>query len=347
MIPDEDVLEILKEMYLRYPANQEALHPKAYEARRAFEEAKKELVMTLVGSSDYRAVAFSGGTVAISLLGKWKRLQKKCVVTTSLEHPSVEYALKRAEARCVKLNADSCGKVLAVPVSEADAVFVHHVQSEIGHVQDVDALFSCYPDALKITDTIQSAAKLPLPKTADILTVSGAKFGVPGAAALLVRKEFAKEIETLAERERNEYLAARISIPHFLAMTHAASAKVRKMQQELSHAAELQHLCRVLADSAGLECTVPEEYSTPWICHLSLKDADGAVVVRLLGQEGICVGSGTACSAETDKPSAALLAVGRSKKAAYGGLRISFSPATTSDDVKKLFEVLKKTLKNY
>ena len=348
MLPDAGVMDILKEMYLRYPANHEAVHHMAYEARRAFEEAKKELVMTLAGNDNYRAVAFSGGTAAISLLGKWKRLQKKQVVTTNLEHPSVDYALKRAGAFCVRLKTDSGGKIIPdTNTQHADAVFIHHVQSELGCVQSVDELFSNYPGAIKITDTIQSAAKMPLPETADILTVSGSKFGVPGAAALLVKKEYAAEIAALAENERSEYLTARISIPHFLVMTKVAAMKAKSMADELEHAKKLQKLCRELAFASGIACTVPEENSSPWICHLNLKKYEGAVIVRLLGNEGICVGSGTACSAETDKPSAALISLGFRQKEAFGGLRISWSPSTNLYDVKKLFEVLEKTLKNY
>ena len=269
------------------------------------------------------------------------------MVTTKFEHPSVDFALKRAGAVCTRLKADRTGRVLFSEVPDAEAVFVHHVQSELGCIQDVDRLFACYPGAVKITDTIQSAAKLPLPVSADILTVSGSKFGIPGIAALLVRKEFAGEIETLVKKEREEYLSARISIPHFLAMTKVASKMAENMEQNLAHARLLQRVCRECAANANLECTIPQENSSPWICHISLKDADGAVVVRLLGNEGICAGAGTACSAETGNPSAALLALGRSRKAAFGGLRISFAPSTTEDNVKKLFEVLEKTLKNY
>ena len=200
---------------------------------------------------------------------------------------------------------------------------------------------------MKIADTIQSAAKLSLPRNADVLTVSGAKFGIPGAAALLVKKEYAGEIELLVRKEREEYKTSRLLVPNFLAMSEVVSHRVKQMQSDLEHVSSLQKLCRQLAEKNGLRCTVPEKYSTPYICHLSLENVDGAVVVRLLGEAGICAGAGTACSAETGEPSAVLRAMGYSKKSAYGGLRISFSPSTQENDVRKLFDVLEKTLKNY
>ena len=347
MLPDAHDIEMLHEMYLKYPANQEALHRMAYDVRCAVSQAKEQLVRTLAGNPDFRVIAFSGGTAAIALLGKWQRLRRKKVLTTRLEHPSVNSALKRAEAECVYLKSNENGSVRSATVPDVDAVFIHHVQSEIGTVQNLETLFSAFPDAIKIADTIQSAVKMSLPRNADILTVSGAKFGIPGAAALLVRKKYAPELEALAQSEREDYVVPRVLVPNFLAMCRSAEMKAADMQSAFSHVQSLQKLSRRLAAEQGLRCTVSEEFSSPYICHISLENMDGAVVVRLLGEEGICAGAGTACSAETGEPSAVLRAIGFSKKAAFGGLRISFSASVTENDVKKLFEVLEKILKNY
>lgn len=346
-MPDVSDIGILQEMYLRYPANQEALHRMAYDVRCALGNAGNQLVHSLTGNSDFRAVAFPAGTAAIALLGKWGRLRNKRVLTTRMEHPAVNSALKRAGSECIYLKPDAAGMVHAEENPDVDAVFIHHVQSETGTVQDLEKLFAGYPHAVKIADTIQSAVKMPLPRNADILTVSGAKFGIPGAAALLVRKEYAPEIEALAQKEREEYLTAKTLVPNFIAMSEIVRKKSGAMEQILPYVKSLQKLARQLAARCGLHCTVPEEFSSPYICHITLENADGAVVVRLLGEEGICAGAGTACSAETREPSPVLRAMGYSRKASFGGLRISFSPSTTENDVKKLFEVLEKTLKNY
>lgn len=347
MLPDAFSIDTLCEMLRRFPANQEAVHRMAYDSRRAFEEAKKQLVMSLIGNSDYRAVAFSSGTAAISVLSNWKRLRNKSIATTKLEHPAVSHALKRAGAKCVYLKNDSCAGVEADCPESVGAVFIHHVQSELGRVQNADEIFSAFPGAIKIADTIQSAAKIPLPLSADILTVSGSKFGVPGTAALLVKKEYYSEIEALAEAGRAEYRSSRLIVPHFLAMAQVAAKRMENISETLAHIKTLQRLCRELAAEINVRCTIPEEFSSPWICHLSLDGKDGAVVTRLLSESDICVGSGSACSAETGEPSAALRAIGYGKKEAFSGLRISFSQTTEEEDVKKLFEVLEKTLKNY
>ena len=347
MLPDASDIGILQKMYLEYPANQEALHRMAYDVRCALAQSESRLARCLTESGNYRAFAFPAGTAAVALLGKWKRLRKKRVITTHLEHPAVDSALAAAEAECIYLKTDCNARVLFDEAPEADALFLHHVQSEIGVIQDLDALFAKYPDALKIADTIQSAGKIQLPRNADVLTVSGAKFGMPGAAALLVKKEYAREIEALIAKERADYRVPRLIVPNFLAMSEIAEKRTLERKANWEHVSFLQSLCRRLASEIGLRCTVDKEFSSAYICHISLDNADGAVVVRLLSDAGICVGAGTACSAETGEPSKVLRALGYSRKAAFGGLRISFSYSTCENDVKKLFEVLEKTLKNY
>ena len=350
VLPDEETLQIIQQCFRRYPANQESVHPLAYEARRAFDLARSRLAVQLTGSDEYRAVAFPGGTAAIAALARWKRLYRRKVYTTALEHPSVSHALERAMAQCRYFDLDRNGRIVAGSCggNDCDAVFITHIQSEIGTIQMADDIFARFGEnTVKICDTIQSAAKLPLPRSADIMTVSGAKLGVPGAAALLVRKKYASEIEALAEKLRRDHEVCRIVVPLFIAMSEVAEIRVKQMQENAAHAEDLQTLCRTLAAKLGIACTIEEHFCSPYICHLNFPSAEGAVLVRLLGAENICVGSGTACSAETSEPSPALLALGFSKKSAFGGVRISFDCSTKLQDVKKLFDVLENTLKNY
>ena len=350
-LPDAETLDIIKECISRYPANQEAVHPLAYEARKAFEDARVRLARILTGTSDFRAVAFSGGTAAIAALSHWQRLRNKKVFTTRMEHPAVSACLRQAQAecRCFELDKNGVIKALSIPEGGCKAVFITHVHSETGTIQPVDEVFAknSAGSVIKICDTIQSAAKIPLPRSADVMTVSGAKFGVPGAAALLVRKEFAKEIEDIALDLRRNYQVCRINIPMFVAMTEVIQKRMERQVSDLAYAKAIRELCCELAAERKINCTIAPEHSSPYICHLNFPQAEGAVIVRLLGAEGICVGSGTACSAETPEPSSAMLALGFSKKAAFGGLRISFNASTTACDIKKLFDVLEKVLKNY
>ena len=190
MLPEKRDLELLKELRFNFFANQEAIHSMAYSARSALAAARRELIRCFCGSGDFGVLPFSSGTEAIAFLANWRKLHNKRVFTSRMEHPAVEHTLKRLNCRCTFAGMDKNGIITAPETGDFDAVFIHHVQSETGTMQNPDKVFKSFPGAIKIADTIQSAAKLPLPVTADIMSVSGSKFGIPGAAALLIRKTY-------------------------------------------------------------------------------------------------------------------------------------------------------------
>ena len=113
--------------------------------------------------------------------------------------------------------------------------------------------------------------------------------------------------------------------------------------------AEINALSRQYAAEAGLTATVPAELASPWILHLQLPERyQGAVVSRILLENyGLAVASSSACAAESPEPSAALLALGCTRRQAYAGLRISFLPEHTARNAAFLFESLKSALQNY
>ena len=72
---------------------------------------------------------------------------------------------------------------------------------------------------------------------------------------------------------------------------------------------------------------------------------DGSKLVKELDEKGICVSSGSACSAGLINPSHVLLAIGVNPTLARGSLRVTFGKENTIDDVKYLVDSLEKLLK--
>ena len=73
----------------------------------------------------------------------------------------------------------------------------------------------------------------------------------------------------------------------------------------------------------------------------------GAVLVRMLSEEGVMASSGSACAAESPDPSPALLALGYKRNDAYSGLRLSFGGALAPEAAGILPAALEKVLQNY
>lgn len=77
----------------------------------------------------------------------------------------------------------------------------------------------------------------------------------------------------------------------------------------------------------------------PHICAVTLPGYKSEVVVRVLGDQGVCISSGSAC--HKGKPSHVFAALGLPKPWLDGALRISFSPDSTRDEADRLVSALK------
>jgi cysteine desulfurase len=87
----------------------------------------------------------------------------------------------------------------------------------------------------------------------------------------------------------------------------------------------------------GASLHLPES-KVPHIVNVSFEGLRAEVLVRLLGEKGICIGTGAACS--RGKISRTLLACGVKRAEAEGAIRISMSSLNTSDEIDIFLEEL-------
>ena len=71
------------------------------------------------------------------------------------------------------------------------------------------------------------------------------------------------------------------------------------------------------------------------------------MLVRMLSELGVMVGTGSACSAEAKVPNRTLTAMGRKRDEAFGALRVSIGLQSRAADVKAFLEALTTVLKDY
>jgi cysteine sulfinate desulfinase/cysteine desulfurase-like protein len=66
--------------------------------------------------------------------------------------------------------------------------------------------------------------------------------------------------------------------------------------------------------------------------------------VRLAGEHGICIASGSACSSRKKIKTRVLEAMGHDRRTALSAVRVSTGPATTEADVDALLDFLRANL---
>ena len=355
--PSRDILDYYRSRLEENFANQEAAHGLGYETRRRLDAAAEQLSAALFGGERRAVVWGMSGTELFGLAADSPLAAGRAIVSSRLEHPALLANLRRTAGKLTLLGAGRDGGILPEPAAGAEFAAFHLVQSELGRIQDPEIFGRTAPGAVRLLDAIQAAGRIPIPaKAAELVVVSGHKFGAPGGAAILVdpKAKCAKAFLDFAQRYRHaDYRIGRPEPAVLLTMAYAAELRRRELE---TAAGKARRLNRFLRDSlAGLSlpggrksfCTIPEELASPWILHLMLPGIETGVAVRMLSEAGILVAAGSACSSESREPSPALLAVGFRRDEAWSGLRVSFGPDSTPEDAEKFVEALRNVLKNW
>lgn len=320
--PDPAVLDFYRETAARWYGNQESSHAFARTIRQKTDEAARQFVRLLADDS-FEVLWADSGTALFPLLTSLPELRGQSCFC-DLVHPALQAA--------VRLNM----RPAAAPDPAVRLIAGSHVESETGRLTDMTRLRPEGMPALLLADTIQSAGKLPLP-AADFLTVSGHKLGAP-SAALLYRDPDGKRRAFFDQQRHRDYRFGRPDPAAILTLVFAVERACSRMEENRRQAVRINDFLRRELTAIPLRGgkypvpTLPPEAASPYILHLLLPGMQGGVVVRMLSELDICVASGSACQAETDQPSPALLTLGYPRNEAYSGLRLSFSPANTLEE---------------
>ncbi|MBO4632093.1 MAG: aminotransferase class V-fold PLP-dependent enzyme [Lentisphaeria bacterium] len=345
-----------------FPGNQESMGFEGSRAARRIRETGSDL-MDCLGFPSCTPIYGNTGTEVLALAAETacRAVSKGQVISTVLEHPALEYALKRSCAlhglRLEWCPADRRGVRMDVLESmlSADTVIVavHQVQSETGGILDLAALRALLdrtaPQAILLVDTMQSFGKIPMDFRVvrpDFITFSGQKLGAPGGGILFCRNLYAKTAQSL---RTVEHFATRCPTALLLTALQCGIQAVRGRQENYAQALCLKRLLLEELRKNGLNFlpTLSGEAVSPFIVHLLTVPYQGAILTRALHPCGISVAPGSACESETPGGSRVLSAMGYSRKESFCGLRISFWKNNTPGEIRQFAAKLAEVVKNY
>ena len=347
----------------RFYANQEAAHNLAYNIRLKIDETAAELSQTLCNEKTYVHWGYSG-TDLFNLFSGFKGFQKLKIITSPFEHPALNSALKRtgAEIQIVKLKNGQIDLEHFESIIDNETIMtsICQVQSETGLINDLCAIGKIIkkkaPQCIFMSDTIQSAGKINIPwKEAklDIISLSGHKIGAPGGAALLINPLLEGFTSYLTQCRKEFYTAGRPEPASIFALNWGITLKSKDQIKNLFEIRKINDIIREklptlkLFNNKKITVTIDKEKASPYILHFIVPGYQSGVLVRMLSQQNVFFSAGSACQSETNKPSAALSAMGFSKDDAFAGIRLSFSPANTISEAERFIEIFQKTLLEY
>ena len=284
------------------------------------------------------------------------RRRGRHIITTAIEHAAVletckDLASQGYEITCLKPDRQgqiSVDDLRAALRPDTALVSMMLVNNETGALlpiaQCVKAVKAFDKSILFHCDAVQGFLKVPFTMASlgcDLVSVSGHKIGAPKGIGALYIKSGVKLKPMLTGGGQENGLRSGTEATAQIAGFAAACTAVMADKDHLDRTAAIRDytLSRLKESLPKLEIISGGD-TAPHICAVTLPSYKSEVVVRLLGDQGVCISSGSAC--HKGKPSHVFAAMNLPKAWLDGALRLSFSPDTTQEQADMLIEALTK-----
>jgi cysteine desulfurase len=337
--------------------NPSSTHAEGAAARAALERAREQ-VAALVGAAPREVTFTSGATEAnnLALRGVLGWAHRRHVVTSTVEHPSVEEPLAALEAegvRATRVPVDRAGRldpeaVTAALSDDTALLSVILANNETGVVQDAAKLAEAahLRGILVHFDATQAVGKLPVDAAAlgaDLLSGTAHKLNGPKGVGFLVdrlRPPLPPLLRGGPQERRRR--GGTENVAGVVGLGVACELARGELEERRRHVSALRDALWL-----GIEARVPRvrrngepAHVLPNTLSVEFEAANGEVLLEALDLEGVAVSAGAACHSGSIEPSGVLLAMGRTPEQARGTLRFSVGPSNTAAEVERVLELL-------
>ena len=317
--------------------NPSSLHKKGVEASRVLENARLRLARAFSCSPDEVYFTSSGTTAnntAIFGAVYANRRRGNRIVTSSIEHPSVNEAMKRLEEQgfeVIRLRPDKFGRfslndLYSVINKNTILVSIMMVNNELGTINPVQniktAVIRSGAPALIHVDAVQAFGKIHGPK---------------GAGALYIRKGVRIKPYVVGGGQENGVYSGTEAMPN-IAGFGAAAAQLGDIDASLEKVRGVRdRFIEKVTRIPGVYINSPSD-SLPYIINMSVTGLPSQTIVNSLSERGIYISAGSACKRGHD--SEVLKAIGLPSDRTHSAIRISMSRFTTDEEMNALVDAL-------
>lgn len=356
---DGDVLEAMLPYLKENYGNAQSQHGAGRTSANALISARDK-VAEILGCRAEETYFVSSGTEAgnTALKGVCLNRGKGRIVLSSIEHPALyESALdmKKLGFEVTFVDPDKYGVVSAESVEKAmtdDTVFcaVMSANNETGVIQPVEEIAKVCKErgVFYYADCVQTAGCAPLP-TADVngLGISAHKFyGPKGVGALYIKNGSKLSRLISGGMQERGFRGGTSNVAGAVGLAYALDKAVKERQKNNAHVKEVRDrfLDRVLREIPCAKLNGNKDTLLPGHANLTFNGCDGENVLFMLDLKGICVSTGSACSAGAVAPSRALISMGLTEREAKSSVRFTFGKYNTKEEADLAVEELKITV---
>lgn len=361
---DERVFKAMKPYFDKEYGNASSIH---YLGQEAFLELQgaKERVAKLIGGQAESIIFTSGASEANNLIIKGVALANQAkgnkIVVSNIEHPCVRESaneLARAGFQIAYVEVNQEGIVTPEALEkvidkETILVSIMAVNNEIGTINDIAALANIAHKhgAYFHTDAVQAVPylKLDIKKMGiDLMSLSGHKFyGPKGVGVAYIAKGIKVKPLIIGGGQENGLRAGTYNLPGIIGFASALQIAYKERDVYLKKVKSLRDYFwnRLKKEIAGLELNGSMKHRVPANLNVMFGSIEGEAILIDLSTKGICVSTGSACSATDLRASYVLKAIGLDKNKLNSNIRFSLGRFNTKAEIDYTIKCLKDTVK--
>lgn len=322
-------------------------------------EHTREVIAQAINAKPEEIYFTSGASEANNwILRKVVELVGERLATSTIEHHSVLNTCKDLEKHGYSvyyINVNENGIVSKDEIEETvfaydpDCVSIMAANNEIGTIQPLKEIGE-FLDKKAIffhTDATQAFGHIPIDVREckiDFLSASAHKFGGPkGIGFAYIKKDC--NINPLiygGSQERNKR-AGTLNVPGIVGMGKAVEICMDEMKERAEYETKLRdHLIdRVLDEIPNSKLNGSRKNRLPNNANFCFEGVSGEALLMMLDGAGICVSSGSACTAGNGEPSHVLKAIGLTDEQARSSIRMTLSHENTLEEIDYVVDKLK------
>lgn len=346
-----EAVDIMAKYYTDDYYNPSALYGEALKVAQDIKSARAN-VASLLGCMDKEIIFTSSGTESDNTVIEGVRAPKNGkIIVSAIEHSAIEKSVARLEQRGVEVAVcpvDRCGKInfdyLAdILTDNTYLVSIMHVSNETGAINDLRAISelikSKSPRAFFHSDGVQACGKIKINLNyfgVDAYSVSAHKFhGPKGIGALFLKSSSKLNPLIVGGGQERGMRSATENTGGIMAMSYALDRccsefdinKIKNLRNSIvSQISKIDE--NIIINTNVID-------SAPHILSLALPNSRSEVLVHMMEDDGIIIGTGSACSSN-NKRKRVPTALGLDSRYSMGLVRISLSQENSEEDIKHL-----------
>ena len=344
--------EVAQSLY----GNPSSGHDEGLRAKSCIQEVKDNIASLI--NCDPDDIYFTcGATMSNNILiqGVLRKHPETLFVTSTVEHNDImelydwlPYSKRMVDVdKMGQINMDNLWDILTdCDVSKKPClVSIQMANSETGIIQPIKQISSLvheYGGFLHV-DATQYIPYYPIDiedMGIDALSMSGQKIGGIKGSGLLVARQILRDNMTSIIFGEQGLIGGTPSTPLIASLGEA----FKELNYDTSYLSQLRDSLLHSLQKLGGELVGSENNRLPNNIFIRFPGIKGLTLMNLLNNKDIYIGTGSACSTDSDKPSHVALAYGLTDEEAFECVRFTLSDKNTLDEIEYVVKILESIL---